>query len=171
MNTLKPWITAALAAALVGTNAFAQSEPSPSAPPGMERGMGRSGAMNPERMFEGLDLTDAQRTELRTMTNALRDNIGPLREQMRAAQQTLAEANPGDADYDAKTAAARKTIQETRNQMRDVMQEFRSRTDAVLTPEQRTQIETRRAEMRGRMEERRSERRGDRGGGRRHRGG
>jgi Spy/CpxP family protein refolding chaperone len=48
------------------------------------------------------------------------------------------------------------------------MEKFRSRTDAVLTPEQRTQVEARRAEMRERMGERRGERGGMEGrGGRR----
>ena len=87
------------------------------------------------------------------------------REKMRAAQQTLADAQPGDPDYDARTAEARKTLQETRGQMRTEMENFRSRTDAVLTPEQRTQVEARRSEMRERMGERRGER-GGMGGGR-----
>jgi Spy/CpxP family protein refolding chaperone len=46
--------------------------------------------------------------------------------------------------------------------MRDEMAAFRTRTDAVLTPEQRAQVEQRRGEMRERMGERGEGRRGGR---------
>lgn len=175
MKTLKPLLTVAVVSTLLGAPAFTQSHSHAEAPPppeaqsrperpmrGMERGM------NPERMFEGLDLTEAQRTQLRGMADEHRAAVGPLRDRMRAAQQTLDSAKPGDPDYDTKTAEARKTLQETRGQMRTEMEKFRSRTDAVLTPEQRTQVETRRSEMRDRMGERRGERGGMEGrGGRR----
>ena len=159
MKPLKPLLTVAVVSTLLGAPAFAQSHSHAEAPPppdrperpmrGMERGM------NPERMFEGLDLTEAQRTQLRGMADEHRAAVGPLRDRMRAAQQTLDSVKPGDPDYDTKTAEARKTLQETRGQMRTEMEKFRSRTDAVLTPEQRTQVEARRGEMRERMGERR----------------
>lgn len=172
MKTLKPLLTAAVLSTLLGATAFAQSHSHADAasPPdrperpmrGMERGM------NPERMFEGLDLTEAQRTQLRGMADEHRAAVEPLRDKMRAAQQTLETAKPGDPDYDTKTAEARKTLQETRGQMRTEMEKFRSRTDAVLTPEQRTQVEARRGEMRERMRERMGERGGMEGRGDRH---
>jgi len=158
MAIRKPLLAAALAATLIG-GALAQSPPDRPM-----RGMERGGLMGPERMFEGLDLTDAQRTQLRGMADEHRAVIEPLRDRMRAAQQTLETAQPGDADYDAKTAEARKTLQQTRGQMREEMEKFRTRTDAVLTPEQREQVEARRGEMRERMGERRGERGGERGG-------
>ncbi|MFM7626764.1 MAG: Spy/CpxP family protein refolding chaperone [Gammaproteobacteria bacterium] len=182
MATRKPLLAAALAATLVGS-AFAQSQPSPSPMPPPDRpmrGMERGGPMNPERMFERLDLTDAQRTQLRGMADEHRAAIEPLRDRMRTAQEALDSVQPGDPDYDAKTADARKTLQETRGQMRGEMEKFRTRTDAVLTPEQRTQVEARRGEMRQRMGERRGERggmesrggrRGEGAGGRPRRGG
>ena len=183
MKTLKPLFTAVVVSTLLGAPAFAQSHSHAEAAPPPEaqsrpdrpdrpdrpmRGMDRGGAMNPERMFEGLDLTEAQRTQLRGMTDEHRAAVEPLRDKMRTAQQTLDSAKPGDPDYDTKTAEARNTLQETRGQMRTEMEKFRSRTDAVLTPEQRTQVEARRGEMRERMGERRGERGGMEGrGGRR----
>jgi Spy/CpxP family protein refolding chaperone len=178
MNIRRPLIAAALATTLIGSalaqsHSHTQATPSqpqaPQSPPERPmRGMDRGGAMNPERMFEGLDLTEAQRTQLRGMADEHRTVIEPLRDRMRTAQQTLQSVQPGDPDYDTRTADARKTLQETRGQMRTEMEKFRSRTDAVLTPEQRTQVEARRAEMRERMGERRGERGGMEGrGGRR----
>ena len=178
MNIRRPLIAAALATTLIGSalaqsHSHTQATPSqpqaPQSPPERPmRGMDRGGAMNPERMFEGLDLTEAQRTQLRGMADEHRAAVEPLRDRMRTAQQTLQSVQPGDPDYDTKTAEARKTLQETRGQMRTEMETFRSRTDAVLTPEQRTQVEARRGEMRERMGERRGERGGMEGrGGRR----
>lgn len=190
MNIRRPLIAAALATTLIGSalaqsHSHTQAAPSqpqaPQSPPERPmRGMDRGAAMGPERMFEGLDLTEAQRTQLRGMADEHRAAVEPLRDRMRAAQQTLQSVQPGDPDYDTKTAEARKTLQETRGQMRTEMETFRSRTDAVLTPEQRTQVEARRGEMRERMGERRGERgamesrggrRGEGAGGRPRRGG
>lgn len=173
---IKPLLAAAVATALIGS-ALAQSQTPPDRPMGgMERrdGMG-PGRMNPERMFEGLDLADAQRAQLRALADDHRRTVEPLRERMRAAQQTIADAKPGDADYDARTAAARKELDQARGMMRDAHEEFRKRSDAVLTPEQRNEMERRRGEMRERMEERGGtgegrggrERGGDRHGGHR----
>ena len=161
--TLKSLLAAALVAAVAGPlsgAALAQTAPPDRPMRGME---GRGpGGMGPERMFEGLDLSDAQRTQLRAMADEHRKAIEPLRDRMRTAQQVLADAKPGDADHEAKTAEARKTLDETRRQMRDEMAAFRTRTDAVLTPEQRAQVEQRRGEMRERMGERGEGRRGGR---------
>jgi len=158
MTLRRPLLAVALAATLIGS-AIAQSHDH------SEAAQARPvRPMNPERMFEGLDLTEAQRTQLRGMADEHRAAIEPLRDRMRTAQQTLDAVQPGDPDYDAKTADARKTLQETRAQMRGEMEKFRTRTDAVLTPEQRTQVEARRGEMRQRMGERRGERGGERSG-------
>ena len=174
MNIRRPLIAAALATTLIGSalaqsHSHTQAAPSqpqaPQSPPERPmRGMDRGGAMGPERMFEGLDLTEAQRTQLRGMIVEYRAAVELLRDRMRATQQTLDSAKPGDPDYDTRTADARKTLQETRGQMRAEMEKFRSRTDAVLTPEQRTQVEARRGEMRERMRERGGERMGERRG-------
>ena len=166
MKTLKPTILKSLlATALVAAAGGALSDAAlaQTAPPDRPmRGMdGRGpGGMGPERMFEGLDLSAAQREQLRGMVTEHRNATAPLRDKMRAAQQVLADAKPGDADHEAKTAEARKTLQETRGQMREEMEKFRTRTDAVLTPEQRAQVEQRRSEMRERMDERVGGRRG-----------
>lgn len=155
---LKPLFAAALTATLIGS-ALAQSQTPPPDRPmgGMEHrdGMGHRGGMgpgrmNPERMFEGLDLSDAQRAQLRALADAHRRTVEPLRERMRADQQTIADAKPGDALYEARAAAARKDLDQTRDMMRAAHEEFRKRSDAILTPEQRTQVEAHRGGRRTR---------------------
>ena len=167
MDIRRPLLAITLATTLIGS-ALAQSHTHAQAAPSQDARSRPVQPMNPERMFEGLDLTEAQRTQLRGMADEHRAAVEPLRDRTRAAQQTLDTAKPGDPDYDTKTTEARRTLQETRGQMRTEMEKFRSRTDAVLTPEQRTQVETRRSEMRERMRgrggERMGERRGERGG-------
>jgi Spy/CpxP family protein refolding chaperone len=166
MKTLKPIITQRLLAAALATLAAVSMAGAANAqttsPDRPARGTEGRGGMGAERMFEGLDLSDAQREQLRGMATEHRNATAPLRDKMRAAQQVLETAQPGDPDYETKTAEARKTLQETRGRMRDEMEKFRTRTDAVLTPEQRAQVEQRRGEMRERMGERGEGRRGGR---------
>lgn len=169
MKTFKPVIIRRLLTATVATLAVVSmsgaANAQTTAPDRPARGTESRGGMGAERLFEGLDLSDVQREQLRGMAAEHRNATAPLRDQMRAAQRVLETAQPGDADFETKTAEARKTLQETRGRMRDEMEKFRARTDAVLTPEQRAQVEQRRGEMRGRMGERRGERRGMRGPG------
>lgn len=108
-----------------------------------------------QRMFEQLNLSDAQRTQLRTLAESHRAAIAPLRDQVRTAQETLANAKPGDANYDTVTAEARRSLEAARAQLRTQQEQFRTQSDAILTPEQRTKMQELRAERRERMGERR----------------
>ena len=151
MNIKNSLIAAAVAATLLtATLAKADDGPAP------EERM--------QRAFEQLGLTDAQRTQLRSLSESHRSATEPLREQVRTAQQTLANAKPDDPNYATVTAEARRNLDAARTQLRDQQEQFRSQTQAVLTPEQRNTLETRRAERRERMEERRG-RMGEMGGG------
>lgn len=158
MDLPRTLLAVALVATLIGP-ALAQSQPPPRerSTGGMERRGGMEhrgsmghGRMDPARMFEGLDLTEAQRTQLRALADDHRRTVEPLRERMRAAQQAIADAKPGDAGYEAKTAAARKDLDQARDMMRAAHEEFRKRSDAILTPEQRTQVEAHRGGRRTR---------------------
>jgi Spy/CpxP family protein refolding chaperone len=136
------FIAAAVAAAtLSGTIALAQEGPPP------EQRM--------QRVFDQLDLSDAQRTQLRTLADSHRTATEKLREQVRTARQTLDSAKPGDANYDAVTAEARRSLEAARSQLREQQEQFRTQTDAILTPEQRSKMQELRAEQRQRMGERR----------------
>lgn len=151
MNIRNSLIAVAVAATLM-TAAVARADEGPAPEQRMQRA------------FEQLGLSDAQRTQLRSLSESHRAATEPLREQMRAAQQTLVNAKPEDPNYAAVTAEARRNLDAARTQMRDQQEQFRSQTQAVLTPEQRNALEARRAERRERMEERRG-RMGEMGGG------
>ncbi len=142
MNIRNSLIAAAVAATLV-TTVVATADDGP--PP--EQRM--------QRAFEQLGLTDAQRNQLRSLSESHRSATAPLREQVRSSQQTLANAKPDDPNYAAVTAEARRNLDTARQQLRDQQEQFRSQTEALLTPEQRNSLEARRAERRERMEERR----------------
>ncbi len=133
--------TAVVAALLAGGLALAQDGPRP------EQRM--------QRVFEQLDLSDAQRAQLRALNENHRTATAALREQVRTAQQTLANAKPGDANYDTVTAEARRSLEAARTQLRDQQEQFRAQSDAILTPEQKTKIQELRAERQERMGERR----------------
>ncbi len=136
------FIAAAVAAAtLSGTIALAQE-----GPPAEQR---------MQRVLDQLDLSDAQRTQLRTLVDSHRTATEKLREQVRTARQTLDNARPGDANYDAVTAEARRSLEAARAQRREQQEQLRAQTDAILTPEQRSRMQEFRAEQRQRMGERR----------------
>ncbi|MFM8480833.1 MAG: Spy/CpxP family protein refolding chaperone [Gammaproteobacteria bacterium] len=165
MNIKNLLIAAAVAATLL-TTAIAKADDGPSPEQRMQRA------------FVQLGLSDAQRSQLRGVSETHRAATEPLRDQVRTAQQTLANAKPDDPNYAAVTAEARANLDAARAQLRDQQEQLRSQMQAVLTPEQRNALEARRAERRERMEERRGqmgemdgrdgmgERRGPREGGR-----
>jgi Spy/CpxP family protein refolding chaperone len=159
MNIKNSLIAAAVAATLF-TTAIARADDGPAPEQRMQRA------------FEQLGLSDAQRDQLRSLSENHRSATEPLREQVRTAQQTLANTKPDDPNYATVTAEARRNLDTARQQLRDQQEQFRSQTQAVLTPEQRNSLEARRAERRERMEERRGEmgERGGRGGMREGRG-
>lgn len=159
MNIKNSLIAAAVAATLL-TTAIARADD------------GTAPEQRMQRAFEQLGLSDAQRDQLRSLSENHRSATEPLREQVRTAQQTLANTKPDDPNYANVTAEARRNLDTARQQLRDQQEQFRSQTQAVLTPEQRNSLEARRAERRERMEERRGEmgERGGRGGMREGRG-
>jgi Spy/CpxP family protein refolding chaperone len=116
-----------------------------------------------QRSFDQLGLTEAQRAQLRSLSESHRWATEPLREQVRSAQQTLANTKPDDPNYATVTAEARRNLDAARTQLRDQREQFRSQSRTVLTPEQRNTLEARHAERRERMRERMEERRGRRG--------
>ena len=124
--------------------------------PGMPHGRMGMGAMGAEvqrgrmwtQLMHGIELTDAQRAQLRT-----------IHERYRAQHDSLAPTmRPGEGQR-PDTAAHR--------QMMSLMQQERGEVRAVLTPAQQATFDQNAAAMREQMEERRTERREGMGGMRR----
>ena len=113
---------------------------------GGHRGMGGRGAM---AMFRGIDLTEAQKTQLRAIHEANKPN----QETMDEMRTIMAAKRDGTITEDQKARA-----QAFHEQMKAKHESIKSQIEAILTPEQKQQIETRRLEMKTRMEERRVQR-------------
>lgn len=119
--------------------------------PGMGPGSRPGRGDNPEQMFEQLNLTPAQLSQIRAIREASRATMQPLREQMRAGHQELRTLMASDASTDEirqRHSALMTLDQQLRTQRFEVMLQIRD----VLTPEQR-------AELAQLLEQRRSQQR------------
>lgn len=110
--------------------------------------------------FHGVELTDEQKTRLQQIRQSFGERTRGLREQLRAKRQELRQAEQGTTFNEALTA--QKLTEAAAVEAKLMGEGFRLRQEslAVLTAEQRQQIEQRRQER----EQRRQQRRGARGG-------
>jgi len=118
--------------------------------PGM-RGEGRHGGpRGPRGMLRGLhgvDLTDAQKTQIKGIMDSKRESFRQVHEQMR----TL-----GHAKHEGTLTAEQETQLKTlRDQVKANADATRQEVLNVLTPEQRQKLEQNKQEMKQRREERR----------------
>jgi len=113
---------------------------------GGERGQGMRGMM-----FGGLNLTDDQKAKMKDIGQSFRESTKSLREQLRAKRQGLRQANEGGTFNEA---LATQTLQESAGLQAKLMgEQFRMRQAmlSVLTPEQKTTLEQKRAEFKAKM--------------------
>jgi protein CpxP len=104
---------------------------------------GRMGGM----MFAGIDLTDDQKAKLKQISQSFRERTQSLHEQLRAKRQELRQANAGGTFNEGLTT---QKLQESASLEAKLMgEQFRMRQEmqTVLTPEQKTQLEQKRAEF------------------------
>jgi protein CpxP len=111
--------------------------------------------------FRGIELTDDQKTRLQQLHQSFGERTRPLREQLRAKRQELREAGEGNTFNEA--LASQKLTEAAAIEAKLMGEHFRLRQEslAILTAEQRTQLEQRRQERKQRREQRRGERRGE----------
>jgi protein CpxP len=98
-------------------------------------------------MFGGLNLTDDQKAKMKQIGQSFRESTQSLREQLRAKRQELRQANEGGTFNEA---LATQKLQESASLQAKLMgEQFRMRQEmlSVLTPEQKTQLEQKRAEF------------------------
>jgi Spy/CpxP family protein refolding chaperone len=110
------------------------------------------------RQFAGIELTDEQKARLQEIRQSFGERTRTLREQLRAKQHEARQAGQGTTFDEA--LAAQKLTEAAALQARLWAEEFRLRQEslAILTPEQRTSLEQRRAEFEARRGERRERR-------------
>ena len=114
---------------------------------GGRRGGPRGGMMGELR---GITLTDAQKEQLRTIHEANKPDQATM-EEMKSLMDARRDGTLTDAQKDRM-----KTLRE---QGRAKHEQIQAQVLAILTPEQRAQVETNRQQMKQRWEERRNERR------------
>lgn len=153
MKTTK-WMTMAAVVTLSASLAFA-------APHGGMKGgrHGRHGGAFGQRMAEKLNLTDAQKQQMRDLQKSFRENNKQVFEDAHALRKEFRAAK--EAGDTAKLESLKPRMEAQRAQMKQLHDAQQTRILALLTPDQRTQWEALKAER----EQRRAERgpRGNRG--------
>jgi len=106
-------------------------------------GEGRMGGM----MFKDLNLTDDQKAKMKQIGESFRERTQSLHQQLSAKRQELRQASEGGTFNEA---LATQKLQESATLEAKLMgEQFRMRQEmlSVLTPEQKTQLEQKRAEF------------------------
>jgi len=147
MKTMK-WITMAAVVTFTASLAFA-------APHGGGK-RGRHGQQFGERMAAKLNLTDAQKQQIRDLQQGFREKNKAVFENAHALRKDFREAKKaGDT---AKLESLKPALEAQREQMKQLRDAQHQQILSLLTPEQRTQWEALKAER----EQRRAERGRDR---------
>jgi protein CpxP len=110
---------------------------------------GRRGKMS-GMMFRGINLTDDQKAKMKDIGQSFRSRNKSLHEQLRAQRQGLRQAGEGGTFNEA--LATQKLQESAALQAKLMGEQFKMRQEmlAVLTPEQKTQLEQKRAEFKAR---------------------
>ena len=114
---------------------------------------GRKGGHRGGLSLRGVELTDEQKTRLAELRKGFGERTKSLREQLHAKRGELRQAESGSTFNEA--LAAQKLTEAAGLQARLMAEEFRLRQEslAVLTPEQRAQVEQRRQQRELRREQ------------------
>jgi protein CpxP len=118
---------------------------------GDRRGRGGRGGRMQGMMFRGINLTDDQKAKMKEIGQSFRERTQSLRQQLGANRQGLRQAGEGGTFNEA---LATQKLQESAGLQAKLMgEQFRMRQEmlAVLTPEQKTQLEQKRAEFKAKM--------------------
>jgi protein CpxP len=104
-------------------------------------------------MFRGVDLTDDQKAKMKQIGESFRERTQSLHQALRAKRQELRQASEGGTFNEA---LATQKLQESASLEAKLMgEQFRMRQEmlSVLTPEQKTQLEQKRAEFKAKHAE------------------
>ena len=124
---------------------------------GQERRGGRWMRGGHAGMFAGITLNDDQKARMKQIHERSRESTRPLREQLQAKRQELRQANEGGTFNEA---LATQKLQEMAGLEAKLMGErFRLRQEmlSVLTTEQKTQLDQKRAEFKAKRDARRQQ--------------
>jgi Spy/CpxP family protein refolding chaperone len=158
-RTFRNSMLATVALALVGGLALAHAaaaQPGPFGPdghgrrgPGM-KGEGRQGGM----MLRGLDLTDAQRTQVRSVFEQHEAEIRALTEKVRTAHRAQHDAAAAVPFDEAQVRARAEEAAAAQTELAVLRARIHGEVFQLLTPEQRAKAQQLRADREKRMQER-----------------
>lgn len=113
---------------------------------GGREGRGGRGGMH-GMMLKGINLTDDQKAKMKQISQSFRERTKSLHQELRAKRQELRQASEGGTFNEA---LATQKLQESASLQAKLMGEqvkMRQEMLSVLTPEQKTQLEQKRAEF------------------------
>jgi periplasmic protein CpxP/Spy len=156
--TRRTLLAAALAVALAGGSALVAAQP-PQGGPGL-RGPGgpgpgpRRGGPALDLGLRGVDLTEAQREQLRSIMESHKAELDAVGTKLREAHRAFAEATIQAATIDEATVRARSAVVATAMADEAILRaKVRTDAHAILTAEQLEQLKQRRSEMEKRRQE------------------
>ena len=122
---------------------------------GREHGM-RGGDRMAGAFFGNLDLTDAQKTQMKQIRESHSQNLRPLMEQIRAKRQELRQANQGGTFNEALVAQKLSEIAPLEAKL--MGEQFKTHQEmlSVLTADQKTKLEQLREQQKAKWSERRA---------------
>jgi Spy/CpxP family protein refolding chaperone len=109
-----------------------------------EGGLGRHGHRGEHRLAQKLNLTDAQKAQLKTQMKAFHEQNKAFFDQARATREQFHAAKA--ANDTAKMDALKATMESQRAQFQQLRAQREQQFVSVLTPEQRAQFEQLKAE-------------------------
>ena len=143
-----------IAAALTLSATMAVAAPHGGGKGGHGRGGHRGGILN-QRMAEKLNLTDAQKQQIEAINKGFRENNKAVFESARDLRQEFREAKR--ANDTAKLESLKPAMEAQRTQFQQLREANKQQILAVLTAEQRAQLETLKAERKQRRHERKQQ--------------
>ena len=159
---MKKLTTAFLAIALVAVGTiFVFAQKADGGKGKFKRGFGHRGGF--ERLAKKLNLSDAQKAQIKQIREAGKTTVQPLRENMKSIRQQM-DAATADGKFDEAQVQSLATQQANIMAQLTVERErAKSQIFAVLTPEQQTQAKALKEQMKERFKDRK-ERRGNKDG-------
>ena len=105
------------------------------------------------RIFERLNLTDSQKEQMKQLQKSFAERTKSLRDELRTKHEELRQAGSGGTFNESLVAQKRSEIASLETKLDGERFKLRQDSMALLTPEQKTQLEQMRAEMKKRHEE------------------
>jgi len=106
----------------------------------------------PWHLLSKLDLSDAQKAQIKSIMTAAKPEMQSLHQQMRTNMQRLEQTQPSDANYSTIASQVSQTHGSLSAQMMTQRTNVRAQIYKVLTPAQQTQLATLQAQMAARRQ-------------------